>query len=127
MFLLLLIVVLFSNEVIYYTDDKIIICSFILAVFLLYNLAGKMLWKDFKTLGLHIKEEYFYYQYVNLTFLKLLADLSAKLLKFKKVSFFIFGITSVIVKILNRYERFLLADKLLYLRVKSGLVEEKGW
>lgn len=126
MFILLLIVVLLSNEVIYYTDDKIIIYSFILAVTLLYNLAGKMLWKDFRTLSLHIKEEYFYYQYINLVLLKLLADLSLKLLKFKRVSFMLFGITSIYLKLLNKYERYLLADKLLYSQVKSAMVELKG-
>lgn len=126
MFVLLLIVVMLSNEVIYYTDDKIIIYSFILAIILLYNLAGKMLWKDFRTLSLHIKEEYFYYQYVNLIFLKLLADLSTKLLKFKKVSFMVFGITTCILKILNKYERYLLADKLVYSQVKANFVELKG-
>jgi hypothetical protein len=126
MFLILLVVVLLSNEFIYYTDDKIIIYSFILAVFLLYKLAGKMLWKDFRILGMHIKEEYFYYQYINLIFLNLLADLSLKLLKFKKVSFMIFGMTVSILRILNKYERFLFADKLVYSQIKASLVEVKG-
>jgi hypothetical protein len=76
-------------------------------------------------LSLHIKEEYYYYQYINLMFLRLLGDLSMKLLKLRKLAFLSFGITTVMLKLLNKSERFCFGHKLLYSQVKLGLTEQK--
>lgn len=67
---LILFFLLITNEFFYYTDDKWIIFSFIVIILFLYHNLRIMIVSDYKALGIIVKNDYYFYDYLLRIFLK---------------------------------------------------------
>ena len=56
-------ILLIIQEIFYYNEDKIIILSFILVIYLLYKTSHEMIYKDLFQNSILIKNEIYYYEY----------------------------------------------------------------
>lgn len=115
--LLIWVFVVVGNELVFYSDDKILLYSMLLALIMIKQLSGKLLWKDFSLIGLNIKEEFLYYEYLTRSLNLIAKEIIDRVLKVRKVFLVLNSNLKVLNSLLLKYSKYSLLTQVVFNRL----------